>query len=239
MRIGTLPAFTAAVALLWAMSPGGEAAAQVIRAGPKACRAVAFTFDLCPVRAGSGYDAALVAALVARHMPATFFLSGRWMAAHDEQVRALLAVPDFEVGTHGQRHAHLPLLDHEQQQAEIEAPITLLRSGYGRETRLFRPPYGEYDQATVEIAARLGLRVILWNAVSGDPDPRLSAAAMVRHLLAVVRGGSIIVFHANGKGPHTREAVEALHQELVVKRGFTPVTVTDLLERCDTDDHRR
>lgn len=242
MRISTRLALSVALVLLWTTAPGDEAAAQVIRAGPQTCQAVAFTFDMCPVRAGSGYDAALIDALVARHMPATFFLSGRWMATHDPQVRALLAVPYFEVGTHGQVHAHLPLLEHDQQQAEIEGPITLLRTKYGREAVLFRPPYGEYDQTSVDLTARLGLRFILWNAVSGDPDPALSAEAMVRALIATVRNGSIIVFHANGKGLRTREVVEALHEALVVKKGLQPVSVTDLLERCEAvsnDDHRR
>ncbi len=227
----------AALTCLATAAPVGEAAAQVIRAGPKTCRAVAFTFDLCPVRAGSGYDAALVEALVARRIPATFFLSGRWMATHDREVRALLAVPYFEVGGHGQAHAHLPLLSAEEQATEIAGPLTRLRAQYGRETRLFRPPYGEYDETTLGLAAKLGLRVILWNAVSGDPDPALSAAAMLRELTASVRGGSIIVFHANGKGRHTRELVEALYEELAGKRGLRPVTVTELLDRCEPSMH--
>ena len=50
---------------------------QVIRSGPPACRGVALTFDMCPVREGSGYDEGLVRMLIERHIPATFFLSGR------------------------------------------------------------------------------------------------------------------------------------------------------------------
>jgi peptidoglycan/xylan/chitin deacetylase (PgdA/CDA1 family) len=232
MRARTPQAVGAVLALLATLGPGGGADAQVIRAGPKACRGVALTFDMCPVRGGGGYDAALVASLVAERTPATFFLSGRWMATHDEEVRALLAAPFFEVGTHGQAHAHLPQLDAAAQRAEIEGPIVRLRTTYGRETVLFRPPYGEYDETTVDLAARLGLRFILWNAVSGDPDPSLSAEAIVRHLSEVVRPGGIIVFHANGKGRHTREVVEALRADLLARRGLEPMTVTDLLDRC-------
>lgn len=230
-----LPRVLAAVLLPALLVAAGPAEAQVVTAGPKTCRGVALTFDMCPVRGGgggSGYDAALVASLVAGRTPATFFLSGRWMATHDEQVRALLAEPYFDIGTHGQVHAHLPQLDAEAQRAEIEGPVVLLRTTYGRETVLFRPPYGEYDDRTVDLAGRLGLRVILWNAVSGDPDPSLGAEAIVRHLTDVVRPGSIIVFHANGKGRHTREVVEALRADLLARRGLEPMTVTDLLARC-------
>lgn len=210
-----------------------EGATQVVRSGPGTCRAVAFTFDMCPVREGSGYDAPLIATLIEHRIPATFFLSGRWMATHGEQVRALLAVPFFEVGTHGQVHAHLPMLDAAHQRDEIWKPVELLRTRYGRQTGLFRPPYGEYDDNTVEAVRALGLRFILWNLVSGDPDPQLSRERMFERLKASVRNGSMIVFHANGKGRHTRGLVEDLYQELALTKGFRPVTVTELLERCD------
>ena len=35
-------------------------AAQVIKSGPPACPGVALTFDLCPVKKGSGYDKPLM-----------------------------------------------------------------------------------------------------------------------------------------------------------------------------------
>lgn len=113
---------SAAFALLaWAgVASFEEGTAQVIRSGPPTCKAIALTFDMCPVRAGTGYDAPLIEALRARRIPATFFLSGRWMEKHEAEVRALLAVPYFEIGTHGHTHAHLPLLDDDRQRAEIQ-----------------------------------------------------------------------------------------------------------------------
>jgi peptidoglycan/xylan/chitin deacetylase (PgdA/CDA1 family) len=216
----------------------GEGAAQIIRSGPPTCKAIALTFDLCPVREGTGYDASLIETLIARHIPATFFLSGRWMEKHDAEVRTLLAVPYFEIGTHGHAHAHLPLLDEEHQRAEIHGAVTLLKTRYGRQASLFRPPYGEYDDATVEIARALGLRFILWNVISGDPDPSLPLARMVERIKATTRNGSVIVFHANGKGRHTKEAVEDLYQDLVLDRGLRPVTVSTLLDQCQNGQDR-
>jgi len=46
---------------------------------------------------------------------------------------------------------------------------------------------------------------------------------------ASTRAGSVIVFHANGKGRHTREVIDTLTRDALPKRGLTPVTVTDLL----------
>lgn len=230
-------AFTACL-LLWSLPlASGDGAAQVIRSGPTTCKAAAFTFDMCPVREGSGYDAPLIASLIEHRIPATFFLSGRWMATHEEQVRTLLSVPFFEVGTHGQVHAHLPMLDAVHQRDEMWKPAERLRTRYGRRTTLFRPPYGEYDDTTIEAVHALGLRLILWNVVSGDPDPQLSRERMFEILKASVRNGSMVVFHANGKGRHTRALVEDLYRELVLKKGLRLVTVTELLERCDDGSH--
>ncbi len=206
-----------------------DGAAQVIRGGTPSCQTVALTFDLCPVRQGTGYDAALIDYLVEHKIPATFFASGRWIKQHDREMKQLLAVPFFEMGTHGQVHAHLAALDEGQQQAEINGPVDLLKARYGVRAPLFRPPYGEFNDVTVDVVKQLGLQFILWNVVSGDPDPSLSSDKMLAHLTASTSGGSLIVFHANGKGVHTREVVDGLAQEFLPKRGLTPVTVTELL----------
>ena len=155
--------------LVSAVVPAADGAAQPIRSGPSSCKAVALTFDMCPVREGAGYDAPLIDMLMERRVPATFFLSGRWITKHEAEVKALLTVPFFEVGTHGQVHAHLPTLDADHQRAEISRPVLTLQKRYGYRGLLFRPPYGEFDDTTVEIAQTLGLQFILWSAVSGTP----------------------------------------------------------------------
>ena len=103
-----------------------ESAAQVIQSGPSSCPGVALTFDLCPVRKGSGYDQPLMDYLITHRIPATFFMSGKWMAKHQEQVDHLLGMGFFEVGTHGDVHAHLPMQDAGEQRAEIVGPVTIL-----------------------------------------------------------------------------------------------------------------
>jgi len=203
--------------------------AQVIKSGPPSCPAVALTFDLCPVRKGVGYDQALIDYLIEQKIPATFFMSGKWMAKHDQQVRALLQIPFFEVGTHGEVHAHLPLHSTDEQRQEILGPIHLLKTKYSHNSTMFRPPYGEFNDETVNVVRALGLQFILWNVVSGDPDPTLTAIQIENRLKRFVRKGSVIVMHANGKGRYTHEVVQDLHQHLLPERSLTPMTMSDLL----------
>jgi peptidoglycan-N-acetylglucosamine deacetylase len=211
---------------------GFLAQAAVVKHGPAGCRGVALTFDLCPVRDRPGFDAPLVDLLIEKQIPATFFVSGRWAVRHEEALKKILGVPFFEVGTHGQIHAHLPELDEEAQRREIEDAVAVLRDRYGRRTVLFRPPYGDYDERTVRLVDALGLRFILWSVVSGDPDPALSREAIARTVTEQTRRGGIIIFHANGKGRETRGVIEDVSPGFA-ERGLRPMTVSALLDACD------
>jgi peptidoglycan/xylan/chitin deacetylase (PgdA/CDA1 family) len=207
---------------------------EVIHSARSGCHEIALTFDLCPVRHGSGFDASLVDELVARKIPATLFVSGRWITAHAEDVRRLLAVPFFEIETHGQRHTHLLGLDPTAQRREIEGPVDLLRSRYAHASLFFRPPYGEYDETTLGVARELGLRVVLWSAVSGDPDPRLSEADILAALAGRVHDGGVVLFHANGRGWHTRDVVRDLYESFADSK-LRPVTLAEMMHGCRAD----
>lgn len=202
---------------------------QVITSGSPACPAIALTFDLCPVRKGAGYDKALIEYLIEHKIPATFFMSGQWIAKHDPEVEQLLGIGFFEVGTHGDVHAHLPLHNASEQQIEIAGPVKVLSEHYAHEAVLFRPPFGEYDDVTVGVVRALGLRFIQWNIESGDPDPMLSADQIVARIERRAKGGSIVVLHANGKGKHTRQVVHRLTTQVLPRKGLTPATVSDVL----------
>jgi peptidoglycan/xylan/chitin deacetylase (PgdA/CDA1 family) len=205
------------------------ASAQVIKSGSPACPGVALTFDLCPVKKAPGYDHTIVDYLAERQIPATFFMSGKWMAKHEEEIDHLLGIGFFEIGTHGEVHAHLPLHNAEEQRTEILGPVKVLREHYAHEATLFRPPYGEYNDVTVDVVKALGLRFIQWNIESGDPDPTLSTEQILARVAKRMKPGSIIVFHANGKGKQTRQVIERLTIEVLPHKGLKPMTVTELL----------
>jgi peptidoglycan-N-acetylglucosamine deacetylase len=210
--------------------PPSHSFAQVIKSGSPTCPGVALTFDLCPVRKGAGYDHPLMDYLITHRIPATFFMSGKWMAKHEAEVKQLLNLEFFEVGTHGEVHAHLPMHDADEQRTEILGPVKLLGEHYAHEATLFRPPYGEYNDVTVAVVKRLGLQFIQWNIESGDPDPTLSAEQILTRVAKRAKPGSIIVFHANGKGKQTRQVIEQLTREILPAKKLRPMTVSELLD---------
>jgi peptidoglycan-N-acetylglucosamine deacetylase len=221
-------AWTVVAFLILFMTPA-VSRAQVIKSGPGACPAIALTFDLCPVRKGTGYDKALVDYLIEHKIPATFFMSGQWITKHDPEVEQLLEIGFFEVGTHGDVHAHLPMQNADEQRTEILGPVKLLSEHYAHEAVLFRPPYGEYNNVTIDVVKTLGLRFIQWNIESGDPDPSLSTEQIVARIDKRAKPGSIVVLHANGKGKHTQEVIQRLTADVLPRKGLKALTVSDLL----------
>ena len=97
----------------------------------------------------------------------------------------------------------------------------------GHQGRIFRPPYGEYNPLLVSEAARMGLRTLTWEVVTGDPDRHVTAPDIVRTVLTRVRPGSVVIMHVNGRGWHTAEALPAVIRGLRA-RGYRLVTVSQL-----------
>ncbi|MFZ2098064.1 MAG: polysaccharide deacetylase family protein, partial [Anaerolineales bacterium] len=59
-------------------------------------KVLALTFDACGGPKGSGYDAKLIDFLISEAIPATLFLSGKWMDANPDIFQALARNPLFE-----------------------------------------------------------------------------------------------------------------------------------------------
>ena len=211
---------------------------------------VALTFDLCE-RADdvTGYDRDVVNALRAERVPATMFAGGKWMRSHPEKTMRLMADPLFEIGNHAWTHANFRMIDPKiagEQIAWTQAQYEVLRQtlmtrawqvGIGpddltaipRALRVFRFPYGTCNPDALQQVASHGLAAIQWDVVSGDPNKSVSAAALTRTVLRGVRPGSIVVFHGNGRGWKTAEALPKIIDGLHAK-GFQFVTVSKLLE---------
>lgn len=210
---------------------------------------VALTFDLCEQADDiTGYDRGIVNYLRDNHIPATFYAGGKWMRSHPQRAMQLMADPDFEVGNHGWTHGNLRRLSGQRMmdqvvwtQAEYEQlwnELALKAGSAGLETQMsriprqpmtLRFPYGTCSTESLRAVNQLGLGAIQWDVVSGDADPHIPAAALVRGVINNARAGSIIVFHANGRGHGTATALPDIVAALRAK-GFAFTTVGKLLK---------
>jgi peptidoglycan-N-acetylglucosamine deacetylase len=216
---------------------------------PPGKKLIALTFDLCeePYEV-AGYQGGIVDFLRKEHVKATFFAGGKWMLSHPDRSQQLMSDPLFEVANHTWEHRNLRLLSgqalvdeirgaslaYERVRANLEEKQCMPSDGSAatREAdnrlTLFRYPFGACDPASLDAVATLGLQAVQWDVSSGDPEKRLGAQRMVHAVLAAVRPGSIVLFHANGRGWHTQAALPAIVAALKAKN-FQFATVSELL----------
>ena len=202
---------------------------EVVAHGRRDRKEIALTFDACSTRDPSKYDARVTRELLAANAPATIFLGGSWAKEEVAQVKELASHPQFELGNHTFTHPHLTQLkDDARIRAELSRTQAEVKALTGQTPRLFRPPYGEYDQRVVRIAAELGLTTVEYDLPSGDPDAHATKERLVHWVLSQARPGSIVVMHINHVRFHTAEALPDIISGLR-QRGFTLVTVGQLV----------
>jgi peptidoglycan-N-acetylglucosamine deacetylase len=204
-----------------------HADAQALRHGSRHEKKIALTFDACPSFTHGGFDTRIIQTLVDSGIPATFFLSGKWIIKHSNEVKKLASISGFELGNHSFSHPHLTALSDDSITQELERTQSLLRRSIGTSAKLFRPPYGETNARIDSLAQNIGLSPVEYDLASGDPDSTISRDRLIRYVVSNVRNGSIIVMHVNGRGWHTSEALPEIIHALRAK-GFIFSKVSDL-----------
>jgi peptidoglycan-N-acetylglucosamine deacetylase len=209
------------------LNPRQEAAAAVALTRVETSEpVVALTFDACATRGQSnGFDREIFAILQREQVPATVFMSGRWIAKHPGEARELAAERLIEVGNHSWDHPPFSQLTRRRARAQIEETERAI-AGLGRKSVGFRPPFG--DWAGWLLRETGGLPVVLWDVVSGDAGGHVPAPGIVDVVTTRARPGSIVIFHINERGPHTKQALPQIIR-LLRARGLRFVHVSALL----------
>jgi peptidoglycan/xylan/chitin deacetylase (PgdA/CDA1 family) len=229
---------------------GPPGAIRRVELPPGSKKLVALTFDLCEQRHEiTGYQGEIVDFLRAQNVKATFFAGGKWLLTHSERGQQLMSDPLFEVGSHAWEHRNLRVVSDEGLAQEIVAPQLAYRKlrtdlalkhcaragakGFAHDRApeaiaLFRFPYGACDAKSLRAVAARGLSAIQWDVSAGDPWIGATAPLMVKSVVSHVRPGSIVIFHANGRGVHTSGALPEIVAQLR-RRGYEFVTVSELL----------
>src|SRR3954463_4507991 len=155
--------------------------------------AVAITFDACATRSHHyGFDRGVFDVLKREQIPATLFVSGRWVEGHADVMAELAADPLIEFGDHSYDHPHMSHLPVARIVEEIDQTEAALAK-YGKHSVAFRPPFGEWSQRLVYVVQDLRLPTVTWDVVSGDPSAKTTADGMIRTVLGKARPGSIII----------------------------------------------
>lgn len=198
-------------------------------------KVLALTFDACSGPRSLGYDARLIKYLETEKVPATLFISGRWMDANAEIFKKLSENPLFEIENHGLDHKPCSAIGRSVYGIEgtksageifdeIELNALKILNLTGHKPKYYRPGTSYCDEICVAIANALGVEVVNFS-VRGDAGATYSKK-QVEEALWNAPPSSIILMHMNHPESETAEGVIETIPELK-KRGFRFVKVSE------------
>jgi peptidoglycan/xylan/chitin deacetylase (PgdA/CDA1 family) len=186
-------------------------------------REIALTFDDGP----GPYTPEILAILQRERVPATFFEVGILERYFHASTAAIVADGDV-IGDHTEVHTPMSRLSATRQRSQLlEQAVAVQRQG-ARFPRLFRPPYGMWNAATLALLRRYRMLMVLWTVDTNDYR-RPGVQTIVKAALSGARPGAIILLHdAGGNRSETAAALPRIIAGLR-RRHYRLVTVPRLL----------
>lgn len=123
----------------------------------------------------------------------TFFVTGDWCDRYPDDVKKFHDA-GHEIENHSDQHPHVAGMnvnDLINDTKECSRKIEMLT---GEAPRLYRAPYGEYDDNLITTLDGMGMKVIQWDVDSVDWK-KPSAEEIKKKVLGKVKSGSILLFH--------------------------------------------
>jgi peptidoglycan-N-acetylglucosamine deacetylase len=146
-----------------AMGPASRLFGEALTA-PRKPGELALTFDDGP---NPAWTPRLLDELAGHGIKATFFLLGSRAEAEPELVRRIAAAGHL-IGNHSWSHPNLALASGDRVLQELMRTSALIEDLIGAPVRFFRPPFGARRPAVLRIGRQLGMRPVLWNAMTSD-----------------------------------------------------------------------
>lgn len=93
---------------------------------------------------------------------ATFFLCGYWTDKYPDDVK-MIAKRGHEIGNHSATHPHMNSISKEQMRKETVEYDDKIEKLSGKRCKVFRAPFGEYNDTVITTMRSLGYEVIQWD----------------------------------------------------------------------------
>jgi len=190
---------------------------------------LALTFDDGPNPAWTPY---LLDMLAGYNVQATFFLLGGRANAEPQLARRMVD-EGHVVGNHSWNHPNLALTRANVIWEELDQTRLLLEQITGKAVRFFRPPFGGRRPVVLKISRELGMRPVLWNAMTSDWSERSGdkiASRLATRIDQLFRRGRAanIVLHDGGHREKNanREPSMAAVEKLILRYMDTHQFVT-------------
>lgn len=154
----------------------------------------------------------------------TFFMVGEWIEKFPEAVKKI-SDNGHEIASHSNTHPHVNNLSYEKNIEEIEKSNDKIEKITGKRTKIYRAPYGEYNNTVIKSATDKGYYTIQWNLDTLDYTG-LTGNEMWNRLNDKIKEGDIILSHNGTK--HTADSLDMLIKN-IKQKGLEVVTISDLI----------
>lgn len=128
-------------------------------------------------------------------------------------------------GSHSDTHPHVNNLSYDKNVEEIEKSNDKIEKITGSRTRLYRAPYGEYNNTVIKAATDKGYYTIQWSLDTLDYTG-LTGDEMWSRLDKKLSSGDIILTHNGTK--HTADSLDMMLKN-IKQKGFEVVPVSELI----------
>ena len=155
---------------------------------------------------------------------ATFFLVAFWAEKYPEMVKAIDDA-GMEIGNHSATHPDLTTVSAPKLADELAVTNQQITSITQKPVRVFRCPYGAYNNDVLNAATAAGMLTVQWSVDSLDWKG-ISAQEITTRILDRVENGSIILCHNNSDN-----ILDALVMTLdrLLMQGYKVVSVGELV----------
>ena len=154
----------------------------------------------------------------------TFFMVGEWIDKYPDEVEKIFNA-GHEIANHSDTHKHVNNLSYEDNVKEIKSANEKIKKITGKENKLYRAPYGEYNNTVIKSAKENGYIPIQWSLDTLDYTG-ITGEEMWNRMENKMQAGDIILSH-NGT-EHTADSLELLIKN-IKEKGFEIVKVSDLI----------
>lgn len=126
--------------------------------------------------------------------PAVFFWQSRLLYPARPWQRLL--ADGHQIGTHSVNHKNLThKMNHQQQFEELKCSVEAIHRVTGVTVRFFRPPYGQFNDVTLQAAKQLNLETVLWRIASMDWELKDNPDRIIANIVDNLEDGAIILLH--------------------------------------------
>ena len=160
---------------------------------------VYLTFDL---GYENGYTSKILDTLAEKNAKGIFFVTmGYCKPKAAQQIVERIIKEGHILGNHSVSHKSFPTLSVAEMKKEIQGLHDYIKTEYGYEMFLFRPPMGEYSIRSLAVAQSLGYKTMNWSFAYKDwdtgnqPDETWAKQKMLND----VHGGAVYLIHAVSK----------------------------------------